>query len=250
MCGLFGWDLNEKKISKGRRAILATALMLGNDQRGGDGWGYWSPDWPAGSNPIKGLGDMARRACAAKLAREARLMAHTRYATVGKVVTRNCHPFVCGQVVGAHNGCLSNFWELDKHYPERYCEVDSQHIFWHLNDELDFLDIEAYGAITFTYRDTPEHLYLGRFNGGDLAIAQTRAGVVWSSDRTHLRTALHCAGLSYRFYNTENDALYYTQDGELYDPKIWLNFAPYVPLLKWNSKSSDAASTDDIPLGG
>lgn len=36
------------------------------------------------------------------------LIGHNRFATVGKVIRKNAHPFLTGDIVGAHNGTLTN----------------------------------------------------------------------------------------------------------------------------------------------
>lgn len=63
---------------------------------------------------------------------------HTRNASVGATNIDNAHPFTIGGIVGAHNGRVSNFWELKNKYKEKYPEVDkfdvdSQIIFWLLD---------------------------------------------------------------------------------------------------------------------
>ena len=235
MCGIFGWDLTQQPAAaKGwQRSAMAAALMIANDNRGGDSWGYYSPEWSDVAEPRRGLGEMAHRVRAKTLARCNRLLAHTRYATVGNVTKTNAHPFACGDVIGAHNGCVSNHNDLNRMYA-RACAVDSEHIFRHIDENESLETIEAYGAIEYVYR-VDEAIYLARFNGGELSIAQTSAGIVWSSAREALHNALHCAGLDCQFYNVEEDRLYYARNGILYDTGMPLGFSPYRSAIKWSS---------------
>lgn len=236
MCGIFGWDIDTSKLRAHQKTTMATALMLGNDDRGGQGWGYWSPDWTTEQEPKKGLAHISQAVYAATLAQIPRLIAHTRFATTGGIMVENCHPFVCGKVIGAHNGCVSNCWDLDRKY--RNCAVDSQHIFWHLNDEESLESIEAYGAVEFCYKDDPQDIHLAHFNGGDLAVARTRAGVIWSSSQITLRLALRMARMRYRMYILEEDRLYYVRNRVLYETEYDLGVAPYYSSFKWDKNKS------------
>lgn len=233
MCGLLGWDLNFSKIRYHQRVALATALMIKNDDRGGHGWGYWSPDWPATKKPVKGTREMHDAVRACTLARYPRIVGHTRLSTQGKVCHRNSHPFICGNVVGAHNGCLSNHTKLNKLY-DRDCQVDSEHIFWHLAEHRELNDLEGYGAIVYVHLDDPSKIHIAQFNGGEIAVAKTKVGTIWSSSKLHLDSALNVAGIDYVPYKIEEGILYYAKDNQLYETEFVLGIGGYRPGMYWS----------------
>jgi len=224
MCGIFGYNFKEGTISDGRRAILGNNLARLNDKRGGHSWGVCSIDGNT-TDINRGLGDMADHAW--HLADAKFVMAHTRYATIGAKTVENAHPFEIGNIIGAHNGGVTNHYELDKKY-KRTTTVDSQHLFYHLNDNLPFSDIEGYGAIEWLSKNElaagVQRVFLSRLKGGNLAIfgigdpaAEKSDGVVWSSDEKHLLEALFNSGIENFYpYKVEEGAIFYVQNGEVY----------------------------------
>ena len=224
MCGIFGYNFKDGAISAGRRAILGNNLARLNDKRGGHSWGVCSIE-DGDTNITRGLGDMGDHAYS--LADAKFVLAHTRYATIGAKTVENAHPFEIGNIIGAHNGGVTNHFELDKRY-KRDCKVDSMHFFHHLDDDLPFGDIEGYGSIEWLRRDElesgVERVFLSKMKGGMLAIfgigdpaAPKSDGIVWSSDEKHLLEALFTAGIENFYpYKVEEGAIFYVQDGEVY----------------------------------
>lgn len=210
MCGIFGWHLKDGVNGKKKKTLrtVAALLMTKNDLRGGDSWGWFSPT----EKQIHcGLGDMIdiSNSSLNKMLNQQTVIAHTRKATTGKIDIQNCHPFDVGYVVGAHNGIVYNHDELNNMY-NRDCAVDSEHIFYHIEEELDLKEIEAYGAITYHHRCLDEFsVFLGRFNNGDLAVCRVpNVGIFWSSVKNHLQRALEFVGWGGPIAETEENILY------------------------------------------
>lgn len=216
MCGVFGWQWKRDKVpTRETRVKLATVLALLNDTRGGTSWGFAAPSRD-GIDISKGMGHAV--AAISEMAGRPVVMGHTRMPTRGAAKVENTHPFEFGKIVGSHNGQVYNWADLEKKYEERAkFEVDSMHLIAHLAEGKPLDEIEGYGTTTYIDRDHLDRVYLCKVSdGGDLAIAATDHGAVWSSSEEHLHRALEAAGLKYQDYKVKAHRQYYLVGGELF----------------------------------
>lgn len=241
MCGVFGISFKPGKISDGRRAVLANNLARLNDTRGGDSWGMVAF---IGGNSVRirrGLGDFQNHAW--ELADHRILFGHTRFATSGAKTIKNAHPFEIGDIIGAHNGIVSNHHQLCQKY-KRDFDVDSMHFFAHLNEGREFDDIEGYGSIEWINKNRPGSIFLTRMTGGSLSVygigSQDKPdGIVWSSSEDHLQKALYTAGLNKKSfpYKVNPGQVYSVINGEfLYtNKKLDVSSTKTSKNPNWNS---------------
>lgn len=233
MCGIFGYSFQPGALSPSRRAVLATALARYNDQRGGMSYGVVGIKHgePYIARGIGDLFDNAHFLCDFNV-----LFAHTRWASVGEVNVENAHPFEIGNILGAHNGGIANWEELNQKYNRKF-EVDSQHIFAHLNEGRDLEELTGYGAIEWIHTDDPRAIHLCKFIDGELAIfgvgkdPEHTTGILWSSDVKHALKAIEAAGLSeevFRFPVRRNH-VYTIRNGELGVEEERIKISQYIP---------------------
>lgn len=95
------------------------------------------------------------------------VIGHTRYGTVGaKDEDKNAHPFEYGNIIGAHNGSVTNYHDSPIW---KDSSVDSEAIFHALNEfdndyEATFPTLEGAFAITWVDKREPDTVYLVREN--------------------------------------------------------------------------------------
>jgi hypothetical protein len=185
LCGIAGYVAYDNKYDPCLYAAL-TNMALHMQNRGSKSWGYTN-----GKDIIKSLGKI-EDGWNYSFADFGAAAIHTRHPTIGNLTEENSHPFKIGEIIGMHNGCVNNHYELLRKY-DRNCQVDSEHIFHHIDKGISLSDINAYGAIVF-WKDGMVHL--GRFNGGDLTLAHTKMAWLFSSTEVATRQSARFAGLS------------------------------------------------------
>lgn len=170
MCGIFGGigNLNSDKLR---------ILALLNEERGQQSFGIYSDGIIQ-----KGIGLISDSFNQLKL-KGSLYIGHTRQATQGKVITANCHPFTYGNIIGSHNGIISN----DDKYGQY--NVDSEVIFDLLNkDGLDGLKkLSGYWGLAWVNRKD-KRLYLAIYNN-TLEVIKTADAIYFTSDDSHMKKA-------------------------------------------------------------
>lgn len=234
MCGLLGFSFKKGALTPSRRAVLATALARYNDTRGGMSYGVVGVDHER-PKVARGFGDLFDNAHL--LCEYDNIFAHTRFASVGDVTLKNAHPFKMGNVLGAHNGGIFNHEAMAEKYHRKF-EVDSMHVFAHMNEGRDLEELIGYGAIEWVYLNDPKTIRLTKFIDGELSIfgvgsdPRDTTGIIWSSDPKHALKAIESAGLEnsvFRF-QVRRGTVYAIHDGEMSrDPGIRLNISQYTP---------------------
>ena len=214
MCGIFGFS---HFTDVTRRMVPFLALEM--EFRGRDSWGATD-----GTRSVRRLGCITNTwwdAAPEVLAWE-RGIFHTRGASTGSVTLANAHPFqftlrdeaggVVRDVIGVHNGIVSNHENLAKKY-NRSSEVDSMHIFQHLAEGKETEEIHGWGNIAW-YTSDEEFpsgtLRLLRFNSEALHVAKLTTGeIVFASVAESITRAAGLVGSGVRkFYNIHPETVY------------------------------------------
>lgn len=227
MCGIFGMSIKKGALDPEQRMLLTHRLAIANDTRGKDSF---STCVIKDGEPVinRGLGllqDHIHLLLGADT-----FFAHTRYATRGAKSVENAHMFEKGNIIGSHNGQISNWAELENKYPDRKkFQVDSEHIFAHLDENLPFNELEGYGAIEWVRRDALDRIYISKLRNGSLSVFalgnrndKKPKGIIWTSDSKHMLEALYTCGLGeddFYPYRIEEGATYFVMDGECYVAK-------------------------------
>lgn len=187
MCGIAGYISNEETIDP-RLSIALPLLGVFMTDRGRQSWG-----WSNGTDVDKHMGEVRSMLGPNHLGHKQAII-HTRQATFGANIAENSHPFNIKGVLGVHNGMVYNHKEIAEKYGIDY-KVDSEIIFHQLAEGRDMSELQGYGAIAF-WRDGIFNI--GRFNNGDMALANTEFGWVFASTEKALADALGMSGLHQR----------------------------------------------------
>lgn len=188
MCGIFGaiGKFNPDQVK---------LLALLNEARGKDSYGLFN-----GRSVLRAAGtirDGLTSDIYIEPNRHGYLLGHTRFATHGAVSLENCHPFQYGNIIGAHNGVVYNYSELEKaclthNHPKTgkiAFEVDSQAIFSGLSihGEGYFRELEAYWGLWWVDLARPEIVNL-MMHSHELSFGRDEEGaaIYFSSSRSDL----------------------------------------------------------------
>lgn len=214
MCGIAGYVCNNGVYDK-RLDIMFPILGLYMENRGSHSWG-----WTDGVNIDKHTGAISS-SFGPQHSGAPRAALHTRHATIGAHTAANSHPWEFEhegtKIIGMHNGVVYNHSELNTKHGRNF-QVDSMQIFQHIVEDRDIKEVEAYGAIVyFETVNGKERVTLGRFNGGQLAVAKCDFGHVYASTDTALQKAFSMVGITGATYFTIKEGeKYYIQDDTLW----------------------------------
>lgn len=230
MCGILGWQfVPGANLNYYQRAMLTYILADEMESRGRDSFGVamWNPEITESPEPIvdKDLGAITvngvdtlndTMVCDA-------VLGHTRAATVGAVTRPNSHPFAIGDVLGVHNGSVHNYREMNEKYKRNF-DVDSMHIFAHLNDGLDMSELSVYGTIVFARKSEDyRRFWYARTEHGNLEVAKfgtdvdNHSLVVFASTKWALKKIADKCKLEMKMYLIDPKKLYFIEGGVSYD---------------------------------
>lgn len=180
---------------------------------------------------------------------------HSRYATHGSPSNNaNNHPIRHDDIIGVHNGVLSNHEEVlaqTGRYDDA-AEVDSEAIFAAVNkwgNSAGLRKIQGNAVAVYADLNRPHLLHIARTNGRVLNLGWTEKGnLIFASDKFAL-TALEVFGIKFKKFSVvgENKILV-LRNGQIIarhqfrkpEPKVW----SYKPVAKVNTKPSTSRGTD------
>lgn len=182
MCGIAAYFGEAKNLSVEKLKLL----VLYNEQRGENGCGVYSNGSNTTTKEIGKPGD-AILTDFPDVSNSSVVLCHTRQASFkyksNSKVVEHLHPFVYGQFVGVHNGCIDNLKQItDKFEITDTIDVDSQ-ILTYWVDKYKTLDIlkyykgavayicyDAQNNVTYFYRDKERPLFRGKI-GNDIYVS-------------------------------------------------------------------------------
>lgn len=257
MCGIAGFCINAEEHIDARKlsaALLNQIIVRGRDATGA----AW---YNAKRNEVR----YTKAPYSARTFLSTRLplmpsgvknvILHTRFATQGdKKFEANNHPIVVDNLVGVHNGHISNDDRILSWYPQhkRLGQVDSEAAFvmakYESNPLEAFTTIQGRAALAWIDGDKGRELNLARVQDSPLCVAQTPKGsTVFASTQPLLERAMEDAGLEIEWIAEMNEFEYMKiRNGSIME---YTDFRPSWAHKKTQKHDPFAWDWDDTDLG-
>lgn len=238
MCGVsFFSGNNTKSNTAGLKMRILTFFI---ESRGGHATGVYTDTMgivkrPVGSSKyFEEIGDIKLKHIA---------MSHTRYKTHGLNIEANAHPWHIGNIIGLHNGVISNYNTILQRYGLSSIDypVDSQAIF-HLIDregEEKLQDLSGAMAIVYTKVNKPDgspdgRLYVQR-RTNPIFVGKCKEGIYGSSIQGSLE-AIGCRDI----ITLDEHVIYCYDKGELVS-QVKIEGPKVISYANWNDYTKKPA---------
>lgn len=184
MCGILGVSVLNKN-TKPIVPFLAWAMQ----ERGEDSWGASN-----GRDVIRHMGPIRRGFYLPQKFSGRPVIIHTRKASRGSITIANAHPYEIGNIIGIHNGTLTNPLQLNTLYNRAY-ESDTPHLFHNINEGLDLTEFSGSAVMAWFNKTTKNSLYLCRVNHTALSVVKLKSGeTVFASEHSAIQDAVSMGG--------------------------------------------------------
>lgn len=253
MCGLYG-SITSKKLTEDQYKVrnrILDSLAIVNESRGDQSTGIASitgTEYEIFKNTKKASDFIELKKYKNLMGKNADIIiGHTRLATTGHISKKNAHPFVKGNIIGSHNGIITNHAELDK-----TAMVDSEAIFTVLNRKNNNFKkalpkIEGSFALSWYNLNEPGMVYLA-LHDNPIAIVNIPElnTIFWSSEYLGLLSIINASGVKLDGITDLMDNTVYaiSKDLNIIDTKIKMPSKNYTTYYNRHEMYPEAYNDD------